>query len=155
MRTDIQSFAVASDHETTSAPSPSHDSETVFSAASIVADVSFGILNHSGDCVNIGICRVTVDRNPHEAGANMGRCAFAHALMGTNRNGRLWMFFPKAGMRPCTESAFFRKDFFEVPVTFQIPEAVYPLLEGLHQGAITAGSYPVRRLSEGYHINFF
>ena len=120
------------------------------------ADVEFGVMQSNGNCVNIGICRINTTHRKHMAAArqkNRG-CPFAEALLSVSDTGRLQMFFPRNGMKPCTERVFFRGRVFPVPEPYYLPESVQTNLPGLSQNIISAGLYPIRRRQEGYLIEF-
>ncbi|MBK9337589.1 MAG: hypothetical protein IPM98_13910 [Lewinellaceae bacterium] len=120
------------------------------------ANVEFGVLQSNGDCINIGICRITTTHFNDRLAmrAKRRRCPVAAAELCVSPQGHLQAFFPKAGMLPCTERAFFRMPVFPVPVAYFLPDAVRDRLSGLQQGIIPAGLYPIRRCDEGYWITF-
>ena len=120
------------------------------------ADVEFGVLQGNGNCVNIGICRINTTHHTDMALARkkQRRCPTAGALLGVSPTGRLQAFFPRAGMLPCTERAFFRGRVFPVPVAYYLPEPVRESLPGLTHTIIPNGLYPIRRSDEGYWIEF-
>lgn len=120
------------------------------------ANVEFGVLQADGECINIGICRITTThynslsaRRPKSR-----RCPVAAAKLSRGANGRLQIFFPKTGMLPCTERAFFSQPVFPVPIPHYLPEAVVAALPGLQERIIAAGLYPIRRSASGFWIEF-
>lgn len=120
------------------------------------ANVEFGVLQSNGNCVNIGICRINTTHFTDMALARQKqrRCPVAEVLLSISDSGRLQAFFPRAGMLPCTERAFFKAPVFPVPVSYFLPETIHDALPGLEQNIIPAGLYPIRRLEEGYYIEF-
>lgn len=120
------------------------------------ASVEFGVLQSNGDCVNIGICRINTTHYSKMAIArNRNRqCPLAEALLSVSSQGRLQVFFPHAGMKPCTERAFFSAPVFPVPVAYFLPDTVKNALPGLLEPIISAGLYPIHRSAEGYSIEF-
>jgi hypothetical protein len=122
----------------------------------LLASVEFGVLQSNGNCSNIGICRINtthftemaVTRQRHR------RCPIAEALLSVSSEGRLQVFFPRSGMKPCTERVFFCGPVFPVPVAYFLPESIQNSLPGLLQPIITAGLYPIRRNDEGFYIEF-
>ncbi len=128
----------------------------ILSDLQLLASVEFGVMQSNGNCVNIGICRINtthcnqmvLDRPKHR------RCPLAEALLRVSDNGRLLVFFPRAGMMACTERTFFRGPVFPVPAPYCLPESVLEGLPGLDQNIIAAGLYPIRRNNEGYWIEF-
>jgi hypothetical protein len=119
------------------------------------ADVKFGVLQPNGDCTNVGICRiVTVQRQGYALPAKRRSCPTAAAELFLSMEGRLLIYFPKSGMLPCTERAFFRQLVFPMPVAHCLPEDVLKCLHGLKQHIIPAGLYPIRRSASGYWVAF-
>lgn len=120
------------------------------------ASVEFGVMQSDGSCVNIGICRINtthhtdmaVNRPKHRG------CPFAEAILSVSAHGRLQVFFPRSGMKPCTERVFFRGPVFPVPVAYFLPGSVCQGLPGLLEPVIAAGLYPIRRCGEGYWVHF-
>ncbi|GEM_PF-1681079 len=122
----------------------------------VYANVEFGVLQSDGECVNIGICRITTthyNRFSMERPKSR-RCPVAAAELSAGPRGRLHAFFPKAGMLPCTERAFFRQPVFPVPVAYYLPETLQDGLPDLQECVIAAGLYPIRRNAHGYWIEF-
>ena len=122
----------------------------------VQGSVEFGVLQSNGDCVNIGICRINTTHLTKMATARYKNrsCPMAEALLGVGPDGHLWVFFPRAGMKPCTERVFFRGPVFPVPVPYYLPEDVQQSLPGLTQQIIASGLYPIRRDAEGFWIQF-
>ncbi|MCC6460587.1 MAG: hypothetical protein IT260_08965 [Saprospiraceae bacterium] len=122
----------------------------------VQAGVEFGVMQANGNCVNIGICRINTTHYQDMAVARQKNrsCPFAEALLSVTLSGRLKVFFPKAGMKPCTERVFFRGPVFPVPVPYCLSETLQHSLPGLSQEIISAGLYPIRRSPEGYWIEF-
>lgn len=120
------------------------------------ANVEFGVLQPDGECTNIGICRITTTHYNRSAAQRpkSRRCPVAAAQLSRSKNGRLRAFFPKVGMLPCTERAFFSQPVFPVPVPHYLPETVQAALPGLQERIIAAGLYPIRRSTRGYLIEF-
>ena len=120
------------------------------------ANVEFGVMQSNGNCVNIGICRINTTHCTEMASARQKqrRCPLAEALLSVTTRGRLQVFFPRAGMMPCTERAFFSRPVFPVPVPYFLPESVQNNLPGLEQNIISEGLYPIRRTAEGYWVEF-
>jgi len=123
---------------------------------SVHANVEFGVLQPDGECVNIGICRITTTHcNKFSSQRPKSRrCPVAAAHLSLGATGRLRIFFPKSGMLPCTERAFFSQPVFPVPIPHFIPESVKAALPGLREHIIATGLYPVRRNARGYWIEF-
>lgn len=120
------------------------------------ANVEFGVLQADGECINIGICRITTTHYNRSSAQRpkSRRCPVAAARLNRGANGRLQVFFPKVGMLPCTERAFFSQPVFAVPVPHYLPETVQAALPGLQAHIIAAGLYPIRRSARGYRIEF-
>ncbi len=133
-----------------------HAQESPTAPNFLLANVEFGVLQSDGNCVNIGICRInTTHYSNMELTRNRNRqCPQAEVLLSVGPNGRLQMFFPRAGMQACTEQAFFRTPVFPVPVSYCLPEAVRDQLPGLLEAIIPSGLYPIRRMPEGYSVEF-
>ncbi|MCK6695263.1 MAG: hypothetical protein L6Q97_24575 [Thermoanaerobaculia bacterium] len=133
-----------------------HSDEQAIRPVLIRANVEFGVLQSNGNCVNIGICRINTTHCSEMAlkRQKQRRCPLAEALLSVNPQGRLQVFFPRAGMMPCTERAFFSRPVFPVPVSYYLPESVQSSLPGLDQNIISAGLYPIRRSAEGYWVEF-
>ncbi|MEQ1747408.1 MAG: hypothetical protein ABMA02_18400 [Saprospiraceae bacterium] len=119
-------------------------------------NVEFGVLQIDGSCLHIGICRITTTHcyNVSQKRSPARRCPVAEAELSVGANGRLRAFFPKSGMLPCTERAFFNRRVFPVPVPHVLPEFVQAGLPELKGGIIPAGLYPVRPSVGGYWIEF-
>lgn len=130
--------------------------EQAIDSVLIRANVEFGVLQSNGNCVNIGICRINTTHCASMATTRekQRRCPVAEALLSVNAQGRLRIFFPRAGMMPCTERAFFSRPVFPVPVPYFLPESIQNELPGLEQNLISEGLYPIRRSAEGYWIEF-
>ncbi len=118
------------------------------------ADVEFGVMQANGDCVGIGICRIITTHQVLERPTRSRRCLRAQAFLNVSDAGRLEMFFPRSGMLPCTERAFFSRRMFAVPVPVFLAEAIQESLPGLKQHIIAAGLYPVREEATGYRVVF-
>ncbi|MBK6929367.1 MAG: hypothetical protein IPH12_00315 [Saprospirales bacterium] len=120
------------------------------------ASVEFGVLQSNGNCVNIGICRINTTHFTDMTSARQKKrgCPFAEVVLSITAHGRLQAFFPRSGMKPCTERVFFRGPVFPVPVAYYLPDTVRQSLPGLSEPIIAAGLYPVRRNDEGYWIEF-
>jgi hypothetical protein len=122
----------------------------------LTCNVHFGVPGGQGDCVQIGICRVTIDAVPHvpELAHENRHCRQAAARVTVNQDGGIDMFFPKEGIMPCTERAIFRNKWFPVPVAHHLPfEMINRLEPGVRQ-VISVGRYPVSRVPGGYVISF-
>lgn len=119
---------------------------------SITADIEFGTLNRDGDCVNVGICRMQPNVKPDLKTPR--RCHYALAHLSVGASGHLRMFFPRAGMKPCTARAFFSHWLFPVPLACVVPDALAQGLCGLRQTILPAGAYPIRRVEAGYWVEF-
>ncbi|MFN0014560.1 MAG: hypothetical protein ACKVU2_08435 [Saprospiraceae bacterium] len=119
-------------------------------------NVEFGVLQVDGSCLSIGICRITTTHCKQFAQrrAKPRRCPVAEAELSAGTNGRLRAFFPKSGMLPCTERAFFSRRVFPVPVPYILPNFLQAGLPDLAGGIIPAGLYPVRPGIGGYWIEF-
>lgn len=121
------------------------------------ANVEFGVLQSNGNCTNIGICRINTTHVSHHMAntrKEKRRCPLAEALLSVNPKGHLQIFFPRSGMKPCTERVFFRGPIFPVQVAYLLPESLQQQLPGLRQQVIPSGIYPIRRSAEGYYIEF-
>ncbi len=118
----------------------------------ITADIEFGTLNRDGDCVNVGICRMQPNVRPELAARR--RCHHALAHLSVGELGNLRMFFPRKGMKPCTERAFFSPWLFPVPVACVVPEVLVRQLEGLQQTILPPGTYAIRRSEKGFWVEF-
>ncbi|MEZ4942090.1 MAG: hypothetical protein R3D58_14520 [Saprospiraceae bacterium] len=120
------------------------------------ASVEFGVLQSNGNCTNIGICRINTTHVNHMVNTRKEkrRCPLAEALLSVGPTGRLQIFFPRSGMKPCTERVFFRGPVFPVQVAYLLPESLQKQLPGLMQAVIPTGIYPIRRSDEGYYIEF-
>ncbi len=120
------------------------------------ASVEFGVLQSNGNCTNIGICRINTTHVNHMVNTRKEkrRCPLAEALLSVSPNGRLRIFFPRSGMKPCTERVFFRGPVFPVQVAYLLPEILQKQLPGLLQPVIPTGIYPIRHSEEGYYIEF-
>jgi hypothetical protein len=130
--------------------------EQAIDSVLIHANVEFGVLQSNGNCVNIGICRINTTHYNDMAVSRQKqrRCPLAQALLSVSDQGRLRVFFPRNGMMPCTERAFFKAPLFPVPLPYFLPESIQNDLPGLEQNIISAGMYPIRRGEEGYWIEF-
>lgn len=120
----------------------------------IRADVEFGVMQANGDCVGVGICRIITTHQLHTNRSHRRRCPRARAFLSASEEGRLEMFFPKNGMLPCTERAFFRHRVFPVPLPVFLPEDIRTALPDLRQTLLDAGLYSVRVAVAGYWITF-
>jgi hypothetical protein len=120
------------------------------------ANVEFGVLQSDGECINIGICRITTTHynSFSTERPKPRRCPIVAAKLSRGATGRLLAFFPKADMLPCTERAFFSRPVFAVPLPYYLPETVQEALPGLQGQIIAAGLYPIRRNARGYWIEF-
>ncbi|TNE66043.1 MAG: hypothetical protein EP344_02645 [Bacteroidetes bacterium] len=120
------------------------------------ANVEFGVLESDGSCVNVGICRInaTHHRNMSVTSVKKRQCPLAEAFLSVTPHGRLQMFFPRAGMKPCTERVFFRHPVFPVPVAYFLPEPIRESLPGLLEPIIDAGLYPIRHSRDGFVVVF-
>ncbi|MCS7037796.1 MAG: hypothetical protein RMJ33_11270 [Saprospiraceae bacterium] len=127
----------------------SHARETKY-ISRVRADVEFGVMQANGDCVGIGICRITATN----ALTHPRRCPRAKAFLSASEAGRLEIFFPRNGMLPCTERAFFRSRMFPVPVPIFLAEDIRVALPGLQQIILEAGLYPVQTEASGYRLAF-
>lgn len=132
-----------------------YDEQNVYSIR-LQANVEFGVLQSDGNCVNIGICRISTTHytDMAEARKKQRRCPIAAVFLSVGAQGHLQAFFPRSGMMPCTERAFFKGPVFPVPTSYYLPESVQDGLPGLVQNIIPAGLYPIRRQEEGYWIEF-
>ena len=120
--------------------------------SSISAEIEFGTVNRYGECVNVGICRL--QPNVNSSRPSHRRCPQALVQLSVNNEGHLRIFFPKKGMMPCTERAFFSHWLFPLPVAFIVPEFAVRGLDNLQQTILPAGTYPIRRTTDGYWIEF-
>ena len=125
-------------------------------ALPVCADVQFGVFQSNGNCLNIGICRISYSNYPTLPFSRSKKhsCPSAEAELYTSLRGRMLAFFPKTGMLPCTERAFFRQPVFPVPVAYFLPESIQTELPELQQNIIPTGLYPIRRSAEGYWVEF-
>lgn len=143
------------DHPISMAPIPFGLEDICTLHTPVHADVKFGVLQPDGDCLNIGICRIVTAAYPAPARPARNRaCPTAPAQLYSLPDGRLLMHFPKSGMLPCTERAFFRQPVFPMPVPFYLPDAVRRLLPGLKMDVLPSGLYPIHRSNTGYWIVF-
>lgn len=135
---------------------PLHPRKQATNETIVLANVEFGVLHSDGSCVNIGICRINTTHFSDMAPARQlkRRCPQAEALMSVSPEGRLRCFFPRSGMLPCTERAFFRGHVFPVPHAYCLPPDLLQNLPGLQQSIIPAGLYPIRQNDEGYWVEF-
>lgn len=123
--------------------------------APVHADVKFGVLQPDGDCLNIGICRIiTALKRTTGRTARHRECPTARTELYSLPNGRLLMHFPKSGMLPCTERAFFKQPVFPMPMAFYLPETLRALLPSLKMEVLPSGLYPIRCSEKGYWIVF-
>lgn len=120
------------------------------------ANVEFGVLQSNGNCSNIGICRINTTHVAKmvENRRKNRRCPLAAATLSVSTAGRLQIFFPRTGMKACTQRVFFRAPVFPVPVAYLLPQSIQQQLPGLQQSIIDAGLYPIRRSETGYFIEF-
>ena len=133
-----------------------HPQKQTIPTQSLQANVEFGVLESNGNCVNIGICRIntTQQRNMTVTRKENRRCPVATAFLSVTPHGRLQAFFPRAGMKACTERAFFHKPVFPVPVAYFLPESLQKELPGLKIQIIEEGLYPIRKTPEGFIVEF-
>lgn len=122
--------------------------------AKVKADVEFGVMQANGECVGVGICRIITTHQLHTTRTHQRRCARAVAFLSASEEGRLGMFFPKNGMLPCTERAFFRQRVFPVPVPVFLSEDIRTALPDVRQTILDAGLYPVKAEAAGYWVTF-
>ena len=143
------------DHSTGLRPISDLEEQGFVARSFVRADVKFGVLQSNGDCTNVGICRiVTVQREEQALPPRRRSCPTAAAELFPSIHGRLLIYFPKSGMLPCTERAFFRQPVFSVPVAHCLSDDVLKCLPGLEQYIISAGLYPIRRSASGYWVAF-
>lgn len=124
------------------------------SVSEVKADVEFGIMQANGDCVGIGICRIITTHQLHQSKNRRRKCAHALALLSVSDKGRLEIFFPRGGMLPCTERAFFRALVFAMPRPVFLSEELRKALPTLQQTDLSAGLYPIRAEKSGYRVVF-
>jgi len=144
------------DYATGVLPLHTVESGTATDLPFVHANVEFGVLQSDGECINIGICRITTTHyNSFSVERpKPRRCPIAAAKLSRGATGRLRAFFPKAGMLPCTERAFFSQPVFPVPLPYYLPETVRAALPGLREQIIAPGLYPIRQSARGYWIEF-
>lgn len=120
----------------------------------VFADVEFGVMQANGECIGVGICRIITTHQMRPRSSYQRRCPRAEAMLQASVEGRLEIFFPKRGMLPCTERAFFRQRVFPVPVPIFLPGGLRRSLPNLQQTIVEAGLYPVRSEATGYWVAF-
>lgn len=120
----------------------------------VKADVEFGVMQANGECVGVGICRIITTHQLHTGRSYRRHCPRAMAFLSASEEGRLEMFFPKNGMLPCTERAFFRHRVFPVPLPVFLPEDIRGALPDVQQAILDAGLYPVKVEATGYRVTF-
>jgi hypothetical protein len=123
-------------------------------SAVIVAGVEFGTPTRDGQCINIGICRVTTDLAMTNRQVSNRRCRFAKAWIVINTESHIKFFFPKANMLPCTERAVFAPGYFPVPLDYVFPADLRAQLPASAPERICAGKYRIQKTAEGYWVEF-
>jgi hypothetical protein len=71
-------------------------------------------------------------------------------LCQSNTLDHVWIFFPKAGMLPCTRSQFFTERIFSVPTPCALPTSIMLRHRLEPNSFIGIGSYPIQRVAQGY-----
>lgn len=133
------------------------ESEHAYSTiSSLDTAVEFGNMQSNGDCIGIGVCRITTTHYfQHRLKKPRQRsCPLAFAQLHVLPNGRMALFFPKAGMLPCTERAFFKQRVFPVSVPYYLPDEIREQLPELQTGILDAGLHPIRPTDSGYWVTF-
>jgi hypothetical protein len=122
----------------------------------VVCNVQFGSPDTSGDCVHVGICRVMADLAHGQSSqiSAKSRCQQASAIAGFNQEGRFSLFFPQAGIKPCTERAIFKNKYLPVPVAHVFEDNMHRALGTALPMEIPVGRYPILVVSGGYRIDF-
>lgn len=120
----------------------------------VLANVHFGVPGGNGECLQIGICRVVIDSIPALGPKASRRCREASAYFSVNQDGDLEMFFPLAGIMPCTERAIFRNKWFPVPEAYRLPDHIITQLPHGTPPVIAVGKYPITQKVDGYTITF-
>ncbi len=118
---------------------------------SVTCNVHFGTPGGSGDCLQIGICRVIMDQFNVEQDR---RCRKANAELSVNESGQFEMFFAQEGIMPCTERAIFKNKWFPVPVAHRFDEVIMDKLGNVRNAVIPMGKYPITKVEGGYIISF-
>lgn len=123
---------------------------------SIRADVEFGVMQSNGDCIGIGICRITTTHYAQQGQKRPRQrsCPLVSARIQARSDGRLVIFFPKSGMLPCTERAFFRQPVFPVSVPYYLPDDLREQLPELRLCIVEPGVYPIQHSASGYWVTF-
>ncbi|MEZ4921254.1 MAG: hypothetical protein R2792_19285 [Saprospiraceae bacterium] len=121
----------------------------------IQVGVEFGTMNREGNCVNVGICRMTSEESgDYIFGKKARRCKRAQAVASVMPSGRFRLQFPKSGMLPCTERAIFKSGGFHLPFDFIIPDGMAFFLPATHRLRLSAGIYPILEDEHQYTILF-
>jgi hypothetical protein len=118
---------------------------------SVTCNVHFGTPGGSGDCLQVGICRVIIDQFSAE---KERRCRKADAELYINEGGQFEMFFAQEGIMPCTERAIFKSKWFPVPVAHTFDEVIMDKLGNPRNAVIPMGKYPITKVEGGYIISF-
>ena len=127
---------------------------TDYECTPVLANVHFGVPGGNGECLQIGICRVVIDSIPALGPKVSRRCRQASAYFSVNQDGDLEMFFPFAGIMPCTERAIFRNKWFPVPEAYRLPDHILTELPHGTPPVIAVGKYPITKKLDGYTITF-
>jgi hypothetical protein len=123
----------------------------------VICGVEFGVPSRDGMCVQVGICRITPEAQAPQAAPTMSekrRCQRATAHAEVTSDGRLRLFFPRAGMLPCTERAIFKNAWFPVPQAYALPGSLMGAFEHHPQPVVPVGKYRIENTANGYSIVF-
>ena len=124
-------------------------------ATGIQGGVEFGTLTRDGECLNVGICRMTSEESTIFYFEKQSRkCRRAAATFSVHPDGGLQMDFPKAGMLPCTERAVFGQGLFPVPEGYLIPVHLKNQFPGECPEYIPPGAYSIEDLGHSYRVVF-
>lgn len=126
--------------------------QTLIPKHAVASTVYFGVPDPNGNCVQVGICRMVLDKNTNQK--EHRRCRLANALVFTSIDGSLTVFFPSNNILPCTERAIFKNKWLPVPVACTLPEDLLNKLEGPVMPLIAKGKYPITKVDDGYLISF-
>ncbi|MBK8555745.1 MAG: hypothetical protein IPL65_08230 [Lewinellaceae bacterium] len=119
------------------------------------AGVEFGTMTREGNCVNVGICRMTSEEFSWKAEKESRRqCRKADAQISVRSDGGISILFPKLGMLPCTARAIFKPGYFPVPETYVLPAALRTHLPQHAVTQIDAGKYRVLETPGAFIVHF-
>ena len=122
---------------------------------SLYAGVEFGTMTREGNCVNVGICRMTSEEFAwKELKLSKRQCRRALAQVSVRPDGGLSLFFPKLGMLPCTLRAIFKPGYFPVPQAYSLPAVLREQLPEHAASQIEAGKYRVIETDNGFLVHF-